>query len=141
VSTLRSLVEARIAAQVTAFREVAGSASLEEVLKGRLVDKGCYIFEEADAAGKNEVVQVTRQRVTVQLGVVLVVRNVRGDRGEDASDANKTLRDSVQTALLGYEFTGGYEPMEYIGFRLVSFANGFFITKASYRTRYFIRSS
>lgn len=139
MSTLRALVEARIAAQVEGFREVAGAAGLTNILAGRIAAPGCYVFQEGSTAGANKLGNAVSQREVIQLGVVITVKNVQDGRGGDADDVSQALRDLVKTALLGWE-PAGYEMIEKVDHKLISFANGFFITKDSYRTAHHIRS-
>jgi hypothetical protein len=140
MSTLRALVEARIAAEVTDFREVAGAAGLTNILQGRIAAPGCYVYQEGSDAATNKMANIVSQREVIQLAIVIAVKNIRDGRGGDADDVSQALRDSVRAALLGWEPDGGYEMLEKVGHKLVSFANGFLVTKDVYRTAHMIRS-
>lgn len=140
MTTLRKLIEQRIASETICFKEVAGAASINNVMTGRLSDAGCYVFQESRKAGENNLVGLTRQRVTLTFAFIIAVRNVKDVRGGDAADACAVLQEAVQTALLGWEPDGATDPFEYAGGALVSFANGFFIWKDSYRTAALIQS-
>jgi hypothetical protein len=140
MSTLRQLMEQRISAQITAFKEVAGAANLESILTGRVSAPGCYIFTERDTAGANSLVTGVSQRVAILMAIVTVVRNVRDVRGTDADDENKVLRDLVSTALLNWTPSESYEPMEYGGGQPISFTSGFLYFKSTYSTAAQIRA-
>ncbi|MDI1231335.1 MAG: hypothetical protein PSU93_09320 [Methylobacter sp.] len=141
MTTLRKLIEQRIAAQTTLFKEVAGAASINNIMTGRLSDAGCYVFQEARKASESKLVGLTRQRVSLSFAFIIAVRNVKDARGGDAADACALLQAAVQAALLGWEPDSATEPFEYAGGNLISFTNGFFIWKDSYRTAQLIQST
>jgi hypothetical protein len=134
VSTLRQLVQDRIAAKETDFKEVAGAAGMANVLAGRLADPGCYVFTDSSDAQHNGHVRTVAQREIIQLTIVITCRNVRSARGADADDTSQALRDSVRAILLGWTPAAGYEPLWKVDHKLISFANGFLTTADRYRT-------
>ncbi len=140
MSTLRQLIEARVKAQCADFKEVAGAASIGNVLNGRLSDSACYIFQETRKVSDSNLVNFTRQRVSLSFAFIIVVRNVKDARGSDAADACAALQEAVQAALLGWTPDSNSEPLEYAGGNLISFENGFFIWKDSYKTAQHINS-
>lgn len=137
---IRPLIEARLRAQVPAFKEVAGAADLTNILQGRIAAPGCYVFQERSSVGSNDLVGAVMQRVTQQFAVITIVRNVKDSRGADAADYSQSLQATVQTALLGWIPHPNALPIEYVSGALVSFANGFFIWKDLYQTTQYIRS-
>lgn len=137
---LRPLIQARISSQVTDFKEVAGAADMTNIMAGRLTDQGCYIFQERVTAEASVLINATRQRITINIAVIIVVRNVKDARGGDAADTSFALQSNLKTALLGWTPDDSADPMEYGGGALVSFANGFFIWKDTFTTHQFIRS-
>jgi hypothetical protein len=138
---VRPLIQARIAAQIPAFKEVAGASSLTAILQGRLSESGCYIFREKNAPEANELVNAISQRVIVSIGLVIVVRNVKDAHGNDADDISFNLQNSLKTALLGWQPEAGSDPMQFGGGGLVSFANGYHIWKDTFITQQFIRAT
>lgn len=140
MSTLRQLMELRLRAQITAFKEVAGAADLSSILTGRVSAPGCYIFTERDKADANNLLNGVSQRIVESMAIVTVVRNVRDARGTDADDENKALRKLVSTALLNWVASPEYEPMEYGGGQLISFSNGFHFYKSTYLSASLIRA-
>jgi hypothetical protein len=139
VSTLRAQVEARIRDEVPDLREVDGAAGIANIMAGRIADKGCYIFQKGSSASKNNLANRVSQRETIHLGVVLTVKNIQDARGADADDVSQALRDSIREKLLGWE-PDGYEPLEKVDGKLISFANGNYITLDTYSTAHHIRS-
>ena len=140
MENLRPFIEARIKAQVAEFKEVEGASDLQNITANRLSDPGCYVFSESVFVTPNTVIGKTMQQVTLTFAVVIVLKNVKDARGSDAADVSNTLQESVRTALLGWQPHSVADPMEYAGGTLVSFSNGFFIWRESYRTIQYIRS-
>jgi len=140
MENLRPLIEARIKAQVTAFKEVEGASDLQNITANRLGDPGCYVFEESVSVSQSTLISKTMQQVTLIFAVVIVLKNVKDARGSDAADVSHGLQNSIRTALLGWQPHTAADPLEYSGGALVSFANGFFIWRDSYKTIQYIRS-
>ncbi|MDO9142102.1 MAG: hypothetical protein Q7U38_17415 [Methylobacter sp.] len=138
--TLRKLIEQRIAAETTCFKEIAGAASMEAVMLGAIETPGCYVFRERNSANPGSTMP-TRQQKTDVIAVVIASRNVRGGKGVDSSDDNEALCQAVEVALLGWEPNGVYSPLEYAGGALVSFKNGLFIWRDAYRATSQIRGA
>lgn len=139
--TIRQAVEDRLREQLTALREVAGAASLDAVLSGRVSAPAAYVFREAQQASPNEGANYISQRIGVRLGVVLVVRNVADPRQGDSSDEAEALAEQVRDALLGWAPADEAEPLEYAGGRLVSMQNGFYFWMDSYTTATYWRAT
>lgn len=140
MQNLRPLIEQRIKTNVSGFKEVAGASDLASLLKGRLSDTGCYVFQERDVATENKRINSVIQRNVEQYAVVIVIRNVRDPRGADAADVCYTFRKNISQFLLGWVPHVAAEQLEYAGGTLVSFQNGLYIWKASYRTAQFLES-
>ncbi|MCQ8183702.1 hypothetical protein NP603_21525 [Methylomonas sp. SURF-1] len=137
---IRPVLETRIRGQIANLGEVAGASSLAEILKGRLTHRGVYIYPERKTAEPNRVIGAVSQRVSVQFGIVSVVRNVRDSRGADAADVSAVLQDEIEGAMLGWLPHGNFDGFEFAGGRLVSMLGGYFIWLDSYRTVTHIRS-
>ena len=137
---IRPLIEQRLRNEVADFKEVAGAADLVSVLKGRLADRGCYVLQEAESAGKNPLIGAVMQENVEHYAIIIVVRNVRDARGTDAADACHALRASAKDALLGWIPDDSCGALEKVSGKLVNFMDGFFIWKDSYQTYQFIRS-
>jgi hypothetical protein len=140
MENLRPLIEARIRAQVTDFKEVAGASDLQNITANRLSDPGCYVFEESVKIMANRTINSVTHMVTLQFAIVIVLKNVKDARGSDAADVSHGLQNSIRLALLGWKPHSTTDQMEYSGGVLVSFANGFFIWRDSYTTNQLINS-
>ena len=140
-TNVRPLIQARVQAQVPAFKTVAGASSLEAIKSGRLMDAGCYVYRESQKAEASELVNGVMQRITVSIGVVIAVRNVVSASGVDADDTNFNLQNSLKTALLNWTPEPYSTPLQFGGGVLVSFANGFHLWKDTFITQQFIRAT
>lgn len=138
---IRPLTQQHIRDQIASFSEVSGASDLTSLLKGRLLDRGCYVFPDRVSAGSNEVKNAVLQRVNPQLAVVTVVYNVKDARGEDAADVSFVYQEAVRSLLLGWRPHADFELYEYAGGNLVSFLNGFYIWKDSFKTQSIIQST
>lgn len=136
--TLRKQLQDKIKSGTSSFKEVSGAASLAAVLAGRVNPNSCYLFKDKKTTTESSMINIVNQRVTEQIAIVIVVRNVTDQKGEDASDISEGLQDEIQAKLLGWT-PEGYEPLEHSGGSLVSLTNGFYIWKESYKTSHYIR--
>lgn len=137
---IRPLIEARIADQIAGFNEVAGAANLQAVLEGRLNAPGCYIYQENASAEPSSVYGKVQQRKTVQISLVIVVKNHVDARGIDSSDRSFEFQQDIEAALLGWKPHADSSPMEYASGGLVQLSNGFLAWKETYQSRQFINS-
>lgn len=137
---IRPLIEARIKAQIPDFKEVAGASDMASLFAGRIADNGCYIIQDSERASPNTRINAVSQENTEHYAVLIVVRNVRDSRGSDAADVCHTLRAQVLTCLLGWEPDSTITPFEKVDGRLISFADGFYIWKETYKTSQLIRN-
>jgi len=137
---IRPLIETRIRTQIPAFKEVAGAVDLASILKGRLSDNGCYIFQESESDDPSNLVGATRQQQFERFAIVTVVRNVRDSRGTDAADLNHIQRVAVKEALLGWQPHAAFDPFEKAGGKIIGFVNGTFIWSDTYKTSQLISS-
>lgn len=131
---IRPLIEQRIRGQVPSCKNVSGVASLASIQANLLSDMGCYVFQERITANPPGSIDRLWQSITLHMAVITVVRNVRSANGVDAADVGHDLQDAVRGALLGWKPAVGVESLEYVSGALVSFSNGFFIWKDTYKT-------
>ncbi|MDQ5910080.1 MAG: hypothetical protein QG599_2175 [Pseudomonadota bacterium] len=80
------------------------------------------------------------QQITVTLGVVYAVRDVRDAQGMNAADSLSALRQSVFTALLNHFPTGATEPISYVSGGLLDFQNAILFWQDQFQTRYTLRA-
>lgn len=141
MTSLREAVENRLRDRLPDLREVAGAASIDAVLAGRVATPAVYVFREAQPAGANSGANFISQRVGQKLGVLLAVRNVRDPRQGDSSDEAEALSLLVRDAIFGWAPAEHAEPLEYAGGRLVSMQNGFLFWLDSYTTATYWRAT
>lgn len=139
--TLRQLIQDKIIDSNIDFKEVAGAASLKDVLSNRLSVPGCYLFRQRNQATDNKMIGITSQNVTQSISIVIVTNNVRDARGADSSDDNEFYCEAVQAAILGWQPGSEYDPLEYNGGALASFKSGLFVWQETYKTSSLIRSN
>lgn len=138
--TLRELIEARISAELPEFKEVAGAARLDDILKGQIQVPGAYLYRLNNTASDNSLINAVSQYVPQQIAVVVATRNYVSRRASDASDENEYFCELIQQKLLGWEPGAKYDCMTYGGGSLVVFKNGLFLWREIYKTGSYIRN-
>lgn len=138
--TVRQLIEDRIESNLN-FKEVAGAADLQSILKGRVSAPGCYIYKKTRNPGPNNLLMAVDQEVKETYGLVTVIKNVRDSRHGDSSDVSEQHQIDIMGQLLGWQPSTETEPMEYAGGRLISLLNGLHFWEESYSTKVHIRST
>ncbi len=123
--SLRSLIQARIQTQCPQFKEVAGTASIEGVMAGRLSFPGCYVLTPADRCSANETVNRVVHNQRSMITILIAARNVSGERGAAAADDVDELAGSVLTKLLGFTPAIDYSPLEKVSGGIFKFFNGY----------------
>lgn len=135
------LVVARLQAQVSALKRVAGAAEFAAAMPDVKQLPSAYVIELANRVGPSGTgTLVVSQLNEIRFGVVLAVRNLSDTRGEAAKAALNTLRESVMTALLGWPPEPDYDPCEYGGGRLLQIDNQVLWWQDEYVTSALIRS-
>lgn len=140
MNNLRPLIEMHIRASIPEFSEVLGASGLDNIISGRLTNRGCYIFKASTVASPNNVINAIAQKVTLTFAVLIVVRNVLDIQGGDADDDSSELQESLQSCLVGWSPDGMAAPMTYGGGALVSFKNGLHIWKETFITQQYLRA-
>lgn len=140
MTTVRSIIEERIRAQVPELRQVAGAADLDAIKSGRIHPPAAYVFEVGRAAQPNALLMAVHQETRDSYAVVVVVDNRRDARGGDGSDACRLLRDRIATALVGWQPDPEGAALEYVGGNLVEFVNQHLYWQEVYRTTGTLRS-
>ncbi len=80
------------------------------------------------------------QQITVTLGVVYAVRDVRDAQGMNAADSLSALRETVFTALLNHFPIGAADPISYVSGGLLDFQNAILFWQDQFQTRYTLRA-
>jgi hypothetical protein len=139
MATLRSLIVAELKAASTGLKEIAGCASRDDALAGRLEAPGCYAFPLVENYGKNTLANGVSQEVTQTIGLLVVTRNVQGEHFDDSADENEHYRQVIKDKLLGKEL-GGWGPLLSAGSMLYSLKNGLLVWQVAYRSSKLSRS-
>jgi len=120
------LVIARLAAQLPppALKQRGGAADFAAVKPEARILPAAFVLELANRASRNSLATLAvSQQNEIRFGVVLAVQNLRDPRGEKAHADMRTLRQSVMTALLGWQPDPDYDVVEYGGGRLLQLDN------------------
>ncbi len=137
--TLRALVEDRIKATVTAFKEVAGAADIKSILAGRVSYPACYIYRERNQATTNESCNFVSQQRTESVALIVTTRNVQDARGGINSDECEEYCNLIEEQLLGWQPDNYYSPMTYSEGGLLLLMDGFHYWREVYKTTSTIR--
>lgn len=134
------LIIARVDAQVTAFKTVAGAADFAAAAGGIVTPPVAFVLPLADRPSGNQAVSIVSQQNESRFGVLMAVQNLRDPRGQKAGTDLRTLRISVMTALLGWPPASEYDPCEYGGGRMVQLADQVLWWQDDFITRLALRS-
>ncbi|MCB1738712.1 MAG: hypothetical protein KDH20_02020 [Rhodocyclaceae bacterium] len=114
---------ARLVDQLGELRGVQGAADLAAVQKTPPAQvPWVFVVPLEDAAEGDGRMRGSTQTLRERVGIVLVQRSAKGDRGEGLASDGRTLRDAVRGALLGWSPDTGCDAYRYIGGRTLSFA-------------------
>jgi len=118
------LIIARLDTEVSALKLVAGAVDFAAAAPEARILPAAFVLELANRATRNSLATIAvSQQNEVRFGVVMAVQNLRDPRGEKAHADMRTLRQSVMTALLGWEPDPDYDVLEYGGGRLLQLDN------------------
>lgn len=135
---LAPLIE-RIGDQVPQLRQVIAAASAPLAIAALKTYPSACVVMPRGAAGKNTIIGAINQQVNDSFAVILAVRNVKDMQGVAAFDEMDALRLLSNTALLGWQFDTGYDPIEYAGYQLVAYQDGLLFWADHFVTRHFQR--
>lgn len=134
MSTLRWQLEDHIRGSKPAFalaglepyREVAGAAGLDNILKGRINAPGCYVYRHSVRAKANVYDDGVQQVLAEKYGVVTVVRRLTDARQADSSDLAELYSEVIQMLVLSWHPSEHIDDFTYAGGQLVTLQNGFY---------------
>lgn len=136
-----ALVIARLTAQVSAFRKVAGAADYAAAAPELKQTPAAFVLSLADRAGRSSTgTMVVSQEMEARFGVIFAVQNLRDARGQQAGADLLALRIAVMTALLGWQPASDYDPCEYGAGRLLQLDDAVLWWQDDYVTRILNRS-
>lgn len=131
---------ARIKAQVTAFRIVAGALNLEGDGADTLAYPSASILPLQVTAGQNSLINAVDQEMRERFACRIGVRNLTDRHGEAAYGELRALVISVRAALLKYAPGTDYSPLESAGGRLVRIADRIVWWDELFETRMHLRA-
>lgn len=136
---------ARLQAEVPALRRVEGAAELAALVSaGQLPQQtpAAYVLPLGDDAEANRSATVgVNQRVTEQLGVVLIDRHAGSRHGEEARADLVPLIQACRAALIGWQPDGSYSALEYRRGRLVALVTGSVVYQLDFSTRWHLEDT
>jgi len=125
MSARQSIID-RITAEAESFVQVQGIGDMTAALEKKIPinTPAAFVYRirhtgSANAYGANAV----RQRLTIRYGVLIVTRHANDAAGEKTANANDTLLEELEAALLGFvpdDGTHVYTPMTIAEGSLVS---------------------
>ena len=121
------------------FKQLGESADLGAAQSDTRATPAAFLLPERESGGPNSIDSGVRQRVAVETGVVLAVRNYRGSRGEAGNQAMRTVRMDVGNALLNWQPDDAADPVEYSRGVIVAFNKSTLWWRDTYRTSYYVR--
>lgn len=134
-------ITARLKAEVSLLALVAGAADFQKASEANpTATPAAYVFVLRENAGPNGVAPDVHQRVAVEVGVILVVRNLGDVKGAAAGQDMETLRAAVKAVLLGWEPAAGYDALERGNSGLLAFRDGHMWWQDTYTTAFYDRS-
>lgn len=134
-------IVARLVAQCQVLKLVGGSANFELAVGALATFPAAFVLPAKESATSNPFMdQIVEQRVQMDFGVVLAVRDLADNEGSAAHDALDPIRSAVRDALLAWQPDGSDACIEFVAGDLMAFDNGVFWWADTYRTAYMIRS-
>lgn len=131
----------RLQGNAPALLSVQGAADLAKSRAAPRRRPAAFVYLLSEDASANRKVSAVDQRVAVRFATLLVVKNVADARGEAAMGSVAPVRESVRTALLGWEPPGDRTPVEYGNGRLMAMADGLMWWQDTWTSAYHVRAT
>lgn len=110
----------RLKSRVTSLKLVGGAADFASAAESLKQSPAAFVLPNSErATGSNMGTLVVSQLNTVRFALVIAVQNLRDSRGEKAQADLRTLRNSIMTALHGWQPDADFDPIEFGGGRLL----------------------
>lgn len=137
-----SLIIARLQAQVSALKLVAGAADLAAASEAVKQLPCAFVLPLSERTGRSSTgTMIVSQHNESRFGVVIAAQNLRDPRGQQAQVDVRTLRAACMTALLGWTPDANSDPCEYGGGRLLELDNLVLWWQDEYITGTLLRSA
>ena len=106
--------------EVTSLKLVGGAADFAAAAEGVRQTPSAFVLPSSErASGSSTGTMVVSQRNIARFAIVIAVQNLRDPRGEKAQADLLTLRNSIMTALHGWEPNADFDQIEYNGGKLL----------------------
>lgn len=106
-------VIARLKATVPALKLVGGAADLQAAVEvNPPATPAVFVIPVEDSPGARFAADVTMQRVTTVVGLVLVVKNLADKHGAAAATDMEALRQAVRDQVYGWQARPELDPFE-----------------------------
>lgn len=116
--------------------DTAAAYAALEVAPPRARCPAAFLVEtDTDAGPQGLAVGGHRQVLTERFAAVLFLDAARDARGAAAAEAAREVRQEVLAALLGFTPDQAYEPVVYLGGRLLSAEGGYLVWQDDFATR------
>lgn len=127
--------------EVTSLKLVGGAADFAAAAEGVRQTPSAFVLPSSErASGSSTGTMVVSQRNSVRFAIVIAVQNLRDPRGEKAQADLLALRNSIMTALHGWEPDADFDPIEYGGGKLLQLNDQVLWWQDEFVTANFIRS-
>ena len=134
-------IKARIAATVPMLKLVGEAADFQSAVETNpTLTPACFVYLLEEKPEPCATGNLLIQRVHAGVGVVLVVKNLKDNKGVAARGDMETLRKLVKAALFGWQPTTGLDPLERGNGFLLAFRDGHMWWQDSFLTQYYDRS-
>ena len=144
---LRKQIQEYLSQANLGFKEVGGMAKMDLVDSKKIVltPPCCFVGLEKKLAKGNTTSNAVHQKITRQIGIIIVVRNVIGVNDAEGADEAEDLSERVQNCLIGLSNQSKPSQFDYVsalqyaGGNILSFSNGFLFWRDIYEVDIFAR--
>lgn len=106
------------------FRLIDGLGAFAQLKGPPVALPAAYVLPLAEQAGDNQRVNELHQRVSAQIGVVIVAQGVADNHGRQAVADLAALRLAVRDRILGWPPASEFEPFIFAGGELLAAEGG-----------------
>ncbi|MGB4498889.1 MAG: hypothetical protein WBI40_09325 [Methylococcaceae bacterium] len=119
---------------------VFGAAELA-IAKPTTMQPPCaFVIPMSEKAESNSLMNALSQRTTVQIGVVIAIRNFSDTRGESGHKQLEIVRSEIMEALLNWEPQNASTPTEFVAGQLAGYDNLTLRWNDIFQTQFYYRA-
>ena len=136
-----NLTVERIETTVSGFKLVGGAIDFQAAVESNpKAVPACFVIPMREQPGPSIAADILQQKVTVTIGVILVVRNLGDQIGAAAGADLEQLRRAVREQLYGWTPDPVFDPFERGMGQLLAFRDGHAWWQDLFTTSYYDRS-